>query len=157
MLILVLVLSFGSVAYAVEDRNVDLTPDFQVEPFSSAEAVNAVSDATTGGIPDATGAFQAGGDTSLGDIRSAVEGDSLVSYAHNVGEMTVYNNNPGGFVINADGANNSESTYKLYHSSADNSGEHIMTYTLASYDYATGQETSGFGIDYGEGNNLDVD
>ena len=143
MLILSLVLSLGSFVYAVEDRTDTIVPDFQISPFSQV-ATAAASGTTT----DATeGVFQTGGTTDLSTV------DAATTYSHEIGTMTISNNNPGGFEITADGANNTGATYTLFHDGAGiaNTGEHVMIYALKGSDNSESAEASGFGNTYQAG------
>lgn len=149
MLILSLVLSLGSFVYAVEDRTGTIVPDFQIAPFSQVATA-----AAAGTTTDATeGIFQTGGTTDLSQV------DAALTYSHEIGTMTISNNNPGGFEITADGANNTGAAYTLFHDGAgiSNAGEHVMIYGLKGSDNSESAEASGFGNTYQAGDSASAD
>ena len=149
MLIFVLVLLLGSYVHALDPISQDLVPDFQIAPFSQASIL-------LNNGPDSPGVFKPRDSLNNVWIDDLADVVADQNYRTVVGFLYISNNNPAGFVINADGANNSESTYKLYHSTADNNGDHVMVYTLEGTDFGPEESLSGFGNAYETGNNTDV-
>ena len=158
LFIIILLLS-TNVIFA-DDKSGTLVPDFQVAPFSQLSYVYGVSSRT---VDPSTGDYIYFEDEDTPGVFYSVEMDQIHPDAImqlELAILTLYNNNPMGFEIIADGANNAGSEFVAFHSVADNlafsdnfdgNGHHTIVYQLIGEDKASSAANSGFGSSYGSG------